>query len=671
MISEVIPDSQHYNQVIELGKANSKTLGFLPFAAIKQAALDGRVLAFVEDDEVKGYALFAKRVRSGDISLTHLCVDHRARGQGIARQLVDSIVQRNRHGAGIRLLCRKDYDATDMWPRLGFQPLGEKPGRGKDRLPLVAWWLPIAARTLFDEPEQYEARMVVALDTNIWLDIREQRDFPASLAMTADWVGEAAELAVTEQSLSELSNRRSGSESVASIQDEHRTLESSREAWQMTLRSLQEEPSTSRLEENDLRVVAQATAGQADYLVSRDEELIRHSENIKELTSLPLMTPDDFLLMLQSQGGEQSFETRRIAASGMAVSTATELPSDAELSVYCHHHVGESPSELRRRLSLVTSSRGRIELLVTDSGEPLALGAMFDEEARFTVTALRGANRQQTYTAVRQMAHHLRSIAVDGAPTTITVQDQTHPSVERALRDEGFRPEGSAWVATVRTDILEYGHALPPKLIEVGWDQLTAHLVREYERYAWPSKVFSGSVESYMVPIKPEYARVILGYEEPQPPLFELHPRAAAARDNVYYMSPRRSLEAPARIIWWVSRGGQFGGVRALSWLDEVETGHPRHLYRKYRDRGVLDELQVRESAKPFGETGHLAVTALLFSQTEVFPEPIPLTRARQLFPKMKTEGYFVTARQIQEDVVYKFYEEGMRLHAQTHREAR
>ena len=42
-----------------------------------------------------------------------------------------------------------------------------------------------------------------------------------------------------------------------------------------------------------------------------------------------------------------------------------------------------------------------------------------------------------------------------------------------------------------------------------------------------------------MVPIKPEYARVILGYEEPQTRLFELNRQAAAARDNVYYMSPR------------------------------------------------------------------------------------------------------------------------------------
>lgn len=41
--------------------------------------------------------------------------------------------------------------------------------------------------------------MVVAVDTNVLLDILEQRDFPASLALTADWVRGVAELASSAQ----------------------------------------------------------------------------------------------------------------------------------------------------------------------------------------------------------------------------------------------------------------------------------------------------------------------------------------------------------------------------------------------------------------------------------------------------------------------------------------
>ena len=48
MIEAVNPESPLYEQVVALGNANSRTLGHLPFAAIKQATTEGRVLAFVE-----------------------------------------------------------------------------------------------------------------------------------------------------------------------------------------------------------------------------------------------------------------------------------------------------------------------------------------------------------------------------------------------------------------------------------------------------------------------------------------------------------------------------------------------------------------------------------------------------------------------------------------------
>lgn len=217
----------------------------------------------------------------------------------------------------------------------------------------------------------------------------------------------------------------------------------------------------------------------------------------------------------------------------------------------------------------------------------------------------------------------------------------------------------SVWKTVVHTSVLGPGDALPPELEQIGWSMLTSDLVRHYVRHAWPSKVFTGNVPCYMVPIKPEYARVILGYDEPQLRL-ELHPHAAATRENVYYMSPR-NLEAPARIIWWVSGSGALGGVRALSWLDKVEKGNPRRLYRKYRDRGVLDERQVLESAGKSDSDGRRFVTALLFSQTEVFAEPVPIARARELCADFRGDGYFVTTRQIDEDFVRTFYEEGIK----------
>ena len=96
-----------------------------------------------------------------------------------------------------------------------------------------------------------------------------------------------------------------------------------------------------------------------------------------------------------------------------------------------------------------------------------------------------------------------------------------------------------------------------------------------------------------------------------------------------------------------------------MSWLDEVETGHPSRLYRKYRHYGVLDELQVRAAASQMGG-GSPKATVMLFSQTEVFSEPVPISRARQLCDSMSRTGFFQTTQAIDEHAVRRFYEEGM-----------
>lgn len=663
MIEKVSPDTPNYEQVVKLGDANSATLGFLPYEAIRQAAVEGRVLAFVENEQVKGYALYGVRIRTGDISLTHLCVGRDQRGQGIARELVEGIIERNQHRAGIRLSCRKDYDANAMWPKLGFQRLGEKPGRSRAGHLLVAWWRPIAAQTLFGEAEREDARLLVSIDTNILLDIFERRDVPASLALTADWVAEAAELAMTAQSRSELSYRHSKGEEFESILAAFRELVPVKKAWHAELQSLQDDPTVAGVGENDLWVVSQASAGGAAYLVSGDADLLQRAERIEQLTGLNVVDPDDFLLQLQGLGGEHGRKKRTIAASGMSVSAISKMPSNSELSVYCQHGIGERPTDLRARLSIVTAHpSGRIVQLTTDSGEPLALGAVYRDQTQAVITALRCTAGAQSYATVRQMVYHLREIVAEDGQAAIVVDDQTRSPVDLALRDEGFRPEGSAWKAAVRAGVFGPGDPLPQELEQIGWDRLNAHLVRDYERFAWPAKVFSGIVTSYMVPIKPEYARVILGYEDPQGRLFEpnLPNRlAAASRDNVYYRSPF-PLEAPARIIWWVSGGGSRGGVRAMSWLDEVERGDPSHLYAKYRNLGVLDERQVRDTAT-LSKSGHLQSTAMLFSQTEIFPKPVPIDRSRELCDDMNQEGFFVTTRKIDESTIRRFYEEGMK----------
>ena len=270
---------------------------------------------------------------------------------------------------------------------------------------------------------------------------------------------------------------------------------------------------------------------------------------------------------------------------------------------------------------------------------------------------LRPSATGDAYTCIRQLSHHLRVEAASQGQRQVRVEDVLDGTVARALADEGFRKHDGAWIAEVRIEIHGPGDALPAELDDVRLGALTPERVSDYERYMWPSKVFAGTVPCYVVPIQPEYARVLLGYEELQGRLFEEHESAAMARENVYYRSPRR-LEVPARLLWWVSKGGLTGGMRALSWLDATDSGDPRQLHQKYRHRGVLREQDVVGRARVSKNSGARKVTALLFSRTEVFPKPVPIERARDLDPRMQRAGFLQTMQETDEASVLAFYEE-------------
>ena len=660
MIEEIKPESPYYDQVVLLGNANSKTLGFLPYAAISEAAADGRVLGSVTNGIIQGYVLFARRVRRGDISLTHLCIGQEHRGLGIARELVDAIIERHPQRAGIRLSCRKDYDAHRMWPKLGFTAWGERPGRSRAGLPLITWWRPIAAPTLFDiMPDTEDDRLLVALDSEIFREICADETIHDSRALTADWVEEVAELAVTEDTASRWPGAEN-SETAPRRVDGFRVLTSDPQATLDRLSGLPSEALDSLSRCGVLTTICQASGAGATYLLTRNAEALRHGDAIERLTGLTTMHPGGFLLQLHSRGDERDYRTRIIAASGLSISQSFSIPPDQELTSLCQPYSDERFAELKSRLTdTACRTTGRLDEIVNADGSRLALAASYRENDRVAVPVLRSSAFFDVYTCMRQLAHHLRVTTAAEGPTQVRVVDQVDVTVARALSDEGFRKLGDAWVADVRTAIHGPDDSLPDELDADRLGQLTPERVSAYERYMWPSKIFTGVVRSYVVPIQPEYARVLLGYEEAQGRLFEEHEFAAAARENVYYRYPRR-LVAPARLLWWVSGGGSTGGMRALSWLDGSDTGDPYHLHQRYRHRGVLSKQDVVNRARTSTRSCAQSVTALLFSRTEVFPQPVPLPLARTLEKQMQRPGYFQTMNEIDEVSVMAFYKEGM-----------
>lgn len=653
-IQEVEPDSALYHQVLALSDRHRSTLGFLPYQVFRDAAASARLWADVADGGVRGYVLFRRRLRTGDISVTHLCVGEGYRGQGVARDLIEKLVIRHPNSPGIRLRCRNDFEAHRVWPKLGFTARNERLGRSQYLL--TDWWRRIADWSLFDWAAERESRVVAVLDTDVFRDIAERRDFPESLALESDWVDGLVDLTITPGTLGQISGSEGRFPDLRPKASKFRTLCPSPEDWQATYNELLSLDTAVAGDEADVQIVAQAIAGKARFLITRDQGLLRATKEIEELYGLAILEPADLIVYLST---DNDYQPQFIANSKLRIEQLQRIPSLSELSRYCHY-VDQQPRDLRRELAIAvasTTNPGLLHELRAEDGTGLALITHHLIGKTLKVTVLRRSPGMDPYSAMRQIVHFLRSVMVKEGGGRIEVLDQIDDISERALHDEGFEHRDGLWSAEARVGVIGLCDPLPADLQS---RDLTPALISEFESKYWPFKVFAGVVPSYVVPVRPGFAKAILGYEEAQRELFGPPVSVAIARENVYYRSRRGSFRTPSRILWWVSGGGREGGMRAMSWLDAVDTGIPERLHRRYGSRGILTLDQVFEWAGTTRRGSQAVTTALLFSRTEVFSTRISIQRARQLHEPMVRNGYFQSIRPLEEAVVKGFYLEGM-----------
>ncbi len=678
-VTAVEPEEPAYAQVIALGDANSSTLGHLPYAVYEEAAESGCLLAAVHGDEVIGYALFALRSRRHEISLTHLCVRDNARGGGSARRLIDEIVRLHPSRRGIRLRCRTDYPAHHMWPKLGFEQWSQRPGRSHAGHPLAVWWRPIADITLFDAPTPspgplaVDDRTIAALDTNVVHDLTQERDEDASLALIADWVGDHAEFVITTTVIEELQRGAAPVRPApkASL-SEFRELDLNWAAVDSLHAALRDASGLSAQDDSDLRIVAEAAAGEATYFVSRDESLVRAADVIERVTGITVLRPADFLLSIQDDS-DPGFAPHVIKTSGFSIQRSRGIPADDVLARLTDQTRGERAAALRDKLaSTIGQPQGCIEE-VAASGTLWALAAHHMAGNALRVTVLRSLSDRRAYSLLRQTVHVLRERAVEHDTMRIEITDRLSQTAARALIDEGFSQADDIWWAEPTRQVIGSEDRVRDELSRshVDGGTLSASEISRIELERWPLKLFTGEVPCLVVPIQPNYGRTLLGYRTDEMQLVETAPEAATARANAYYMARRPGLPAPARVLWWVTGGGPEAGVRAMSWIDSVDTGTPERLHRKYSRRGVFELEQVRDRASP-GIGGSPTATVLLFSNTDVFTHPVTAARARELAveaasrsgsrPDIWDQGFAVTARSISERTAEALYREGMGL---------
>ena len=660
-IAPVAVGTNQFTQVLALHRKYKRWLGPLPYAAFEEYADDGTVLVATEADAVLGYAAY--RLPRNEISLIHLCVAEDARGRGVARHLVDRIADVHSSRNGIRVRCRRDFPAADLWPQLDFDPKGDTPGRSLEGALLTLWWRDFGHPNLFT-PALTTHREIVALDTDVFLDLVEERAAGRTSRemLAASWVADEFELIITKQVPQEINNQADSDVRARHLAraEGFLRIDAPENVWRPIEKRLLDSMADVVLNDHDrrdIRHLARAAAADARFLVTRDLDLIKRLEPHVAAFGIQLVKPEQ-LIRLAHERAIGGYQFAAIQGTEFEVAAVTHDDLSSIVQRFLNSADGERVPDLRSRLEPLLAAPDECDVrVIRDTGRNLVgLIAHRTVRDRFSVEVFRAIGATGL-TIARQLAFMLRDEARHhGLRGVQVVDDFMSITSLRGLEEEGYSAGSSGWsIATVdrqarAADLQrELGSApawfSPKREWSVARQALGTTVgalqASDLEHRFWPMKILDAALDAFLIPIRATYAEALFDVSLSAQTLFPRPTSLGMSREHVYYRAskPLRPSEPPARILWYVSREpGRpgTGAVRACSSLVEVAVGEPDRLHKRFRRLGVYELDDVRRVA-----TDGLA-SAIRFTDTELFGHAVTFSELKQAAHDLRCRTPFV-----------------------------
>ena len=160
------------------------------------------------------------------------------------------------------------------------------------------------------------------------------------------------------------------------------------------------------------------------------------------------------------------------------------------------------------------------------------------------------------------------------------------------------------------------------------------------------------------MPIQRGWAEQLLDHESARWTLFGADPLRALNIEGAYYRASQpRVVSAPGRILWYVSDKNDEGAIRACSRLDEVLTGKPKPLFRRFERLGVYKWYNVKETAK--GDLDN-DLMVIRFSGTESLRKPVPWSELQRILEKHARRNPIASPVEIPPAVFFEIYNAGI-----------
>jgi GNAT superfamily N-acetyltransferase len=655
-IVTVRPGTPLVQQVILLADRNTDYLGIYPRSCYDREAAKGRIVAAVTAaGDLAGYVLYW--IARNRAKIQHCCVDERFRGQGVGRLLIGEMKRRTKQLLGIELHCAREFERScRFWRSNDFVPIDEKPGRGHSARPLTRFVFDHRGSDLFTSQLDAfaEDRLLVVVDTNVVFDWQDDRETSLeSRALLADWLASEIDLRVTDFVFADADRhpdaagrrrRRQFLYGLGKINENREVAEGIRIQLEDCFGPAQSESSAV-----DMCHIAAAIAANADAFVTHDRDWLARADDIQERFGLLVCAPAVLIARLDENLRGDSYEPVRLSGSPVLM---RKLSGD-ELAAVCGRFLnyggGERRAALERRIrELVTDPvRCDVHLIEWPSNSVIGvLGVDRRDLEVMRVPLVRFRHSAVTPVLLRHAAAMLVKEAVVCSARLVVVTDEYLPDeAHLAFTAIGFRKIGATWTRCVPTGV----HS---RQTLAAWceslnsgryaDLVTACRIEamnsaaiEIEQRFWPVKLTGEALRCFIVPIQPEWAIHLFDEKLAMRGLYGGEPGLIFNTENVYYRSAKpKVLEAPGRVLWYVSDDGGcegLGAIRACSPLLEVDVGSAKELYGKYRKLGVYDwrHLMAATAGDPRGQ-----LMALRFGVSESFKRPVPRASIKEVLER-------------------------------------
>lgn len=670
---EYLTNLELLTQVVNLGKQNSKTLGFLPQGAFEEYFKKKSIIVAIKENRLIGYLLFRttnKHLGNPHIVIVHLCIDKDHRGKDIPKLLYD-LLERDAINKGffaVKLKCKRDYtNATKLWNKLGFTQVYEKKGKSNDLL--VLWQKELKPLPLLNLTESIknETKVKVVIDTNVFIRLQEDINqsltsddlllFEEAKALTDDWLEEEIEILITSEVKMEISKNkdqdiRKKRLYYAGFFKEIKADEDKIEYLHERLsKYFPKNPNENTM--SDIRHLCIAILNNIEFYLTQDEPLLKRATEIEDFYNIKVIKPAEFIVSLDELKRDSEYRPIEIAGSELEQLKLSGNFDEIAMKFLCSA-CKEKFKTFSKYIHAIISDVEKCDVFIQKQDEKLlGLLCLEKRDNELLVPMLRIEKGKLSGTLQRYLLHWIVRYSIKQNKLITKVVDRcNHTQMVASSYEIGFTKDEDSLIKInlqglkTSKEIIEELKIIKNKfpflnnfintlILEIKDAILKndPYKIKFVENKISPAKIIDSGIPIYVIPIKPQWAQHLFDEKLAQQTFFKAEIESALSFENAYYRSAKvnKYMKYPARIVWYITSGQHIGTkqIRAISTLDNIDIDKPKNLFNKYKRLGIYKWNDIYKAAN-MNIDNELMV--ILFSNTIILKNPIDLQEYRRIF---------------------------------------